>query len=81
MHAHFTELTYSREATHYARFRRKTDNPLDPEFRPYPIIAREQGTMVGHEQIEALLEEFGMELQRFRDAFNAFYELVPPAID
>jgi len=79
MHAHFTELTYSREATHYARFRRKTDNPLDPEFRSYPIIAREQGTIVGHEQIVGLLKEFTIDPQKFRDAFNAFYELSPPA--
>jgi hypothetical protein len=77
MHGHFPGLAYSREAAHYARFRRKNDNPSDPEFRPYPIIAREQGTIVGHEQIEGLLEEFGIKQQEFRDAFNAFYELVP----
>ena len=35
--------------------------------------------MVGHEQIEALLEEFGIKPQKFRDAFNTFYELSPPS--
>ena len=78
MHEHFPELIYSREAAHYARFHRKTDNPADPEFRPFPIIAREQGTIVGHEQIKGLLSEFGILDQQFRDACNSFYGNNPP---
>ena len=34
--------------------------------------------MVGHEQIEALLEKFDIPKQKFRDACNAFYPLGPP---
>jgi hypothetical protein len=40
-----------------------------------------QGTIVGHEQIEGLLEEFGVKQQEFRDALNAFYELAPPTVN
>ncbi len=36
--------------------------------------------MVGHEQIEGLLEEFNITQQQFRDAFNAFYELTGPEL-
>lgn len=78
MHAHVSELTYSREAAHYARFHRKNANPLDPEFQSYPIFAREQGTIVGYEDIEGLFGEFEISLQRFRDGYNSFYELVAP---
>lgn len=78
MHKYFPELTYSREAAHYARFRRKNDNPADPEFRSHPIIAREQGTVVGYEQIIGLLNEFAIDHQKFRDAYNSFYELTAP---
>ena len=75
MHKHCSELVYSREAVHYARFHRANANALDPDFQSYPIIAREQGTIVGHEQIEGLFDEFEIPIQRFRDACNLFYEL------
>ena len=78
MHEYFPQLVYSRESHYYARFRIQNQNPADPFPQVYPIIAREQGTIVGHEQIQGLLEEFGIKQQEFRDAFNAFYELVPP---
>ncbi len=78
MHNHCSELVYSREAAHYARFRRKNDNPADPDLQTWPIIAREQGTVVGHEDIEGLLDEFGISHQRFRDGCNAFYGNVEP---
>jgi hypothetical protein len=80
MHEYFPLLVYSRESHYYARFKTKNQNPADPSPQVYPIFAREQGTIVGHEQIEGLLEEFGITQQEFRDAFNAFYELVPPTI-
>jgi len=80
MHAHCGELVYSREAAQYARFHRANDNTLDPDFHSYPIIAREQGTIVGHEQIEELFAEFNLPIQQFRDACNAFYKLAPPNV-
>ena len=80
MHEYFPELAYSREAIHYARFKLKAQHPADPSPQVYPIFAREQATMVGHEQIEGLLEEFDIPQQRFRDAFNAFYELTAPEL-
>ena len=39
MHKHCSELVYSREAVHYARFHRANANALDSDFQSYPIIA------------------------------------------
>jgi hypothetical protein len=51
---------------------------LRPDPLVYPIFAREQGTLVGHEQISALLEYFSLDVQDFKNAYNAFYKLSPP---
>lgn|SRR5580692_7390789 len=81
MQNHFLDLVYTREAHYYARFRLRNQNPLDPQPLVYPIFAREQGTVVGYEQIKGLLEYFGFTAQQFRDAYNTFYglKLVPSA--
>jgi hypothetical protein len=80
MPKYFPELAYSREAIHYARFKLTAQHPADPAPQVYPIFAREQATIVGHEQIEGLLEEFGIPQQKFRDAFNDFYDLTAPEL-
>jgi hypothetical protein len=79
MHTHVPELVYSREAAYLARFHRKNDNPADPDFQSYPVVAREQGTMVGREQIEGLFDEFTIARERFLEACNLFYGNTPPA--
>ena len=79
MQKHFPTLTYTRESFNYARFSLGNQHPADPNPPIYPIRAREQGTIVGYEQIVGLLDEFGISRQDFRDAFNGFYGLLPPS--
>jgi hypothetical protein len=74
----FAELEYSREAHYYARFRFQNQSPDDPQPKTYPILAREQGTIVGYEQIDGLLKYFLLSAQKFKDAYNAMYNLAPP---
>jgi len=78
MTKHFPALTYSRERANYARFKLANQNPADPQPLTYPIQAREQGTIVGYEQIYGLLDCFSIDVRDFRDAFNSHYELTPP---
>jgi hypothetical protein len=80
MHQNFPELEYSREAQHYARFYFRNQNPADPQPPIFPIIAREEGTVVGYEEITALLGYFSLDIQKFRDGYNAYYELSPPPL-
>lgn len=78
MTKHFPALAYSRERGNYARFKLVTQHPADPTPLTYPILAREQGTLVGYEQIYGLLECFNVDIQQFRDAYNTYYKLSPP---
>jgi len=75
---YFPTLTYSRERANYARFKYTSQHPADPNPPTYPIQAREQGTIVGYEQIYGLLDCFSIDVQDFRDAFNSHYKLTPP---
>jgi hypothetical protein len=75
MHEHFPQLVYSRESHYYARFKTRNQSPADPSPQIYPVIAREQGTIVGHEDIEGLLEEFGIKQQDFREPSMYFTSL------
>jgi hypothetical protein len=68
MRDHFPLLSYTRESFNRARFFPKGQHPNDPEAQFYPIRAREQGTIVGSEDIGGLMEEFGFDNQDFRDA-------------
>lgn len=80
MSKHFPALTYTRERVNYARFKLSNQHPADPHPLIYSILAREQGTVVGYEQIYGLLELFQIETQAFRDAYNAYYKLAPPDV-
>jgi hypothetical protein len=78
MAKHFShQLLYTRERVNYARFRLTSEHPADPNPKIYSILAREQGTVVGYEQIIGLLDCFGIDMQVFRDAYNLYYNLNP----
>jgi len=79
MAKHFPALTYSRERANYARFKLASQHPADPNPITYPVQAREQGTIVGYEQIYGLLDCFSLDVQDFRDAYNLYYKLKPPS--
>lgn len=78
MHKHFYELEYTRETYNYARFRVRNQNPDDPQPLIYPVMAREQGTIIGREQIIGLLQYFTLKEEKLRYAYNTWYELSPP---
>ena len=53
-------------------------NPTDPNAQWYPILAKDQGTLVDSEMIKGMLEKFSLTEQEFRNAYNAHYELRQP---
>lgn len=79
MHQSFPRIAYSRESFNYARFSPEGQHPADPDAKHYPIRAREQGTIVGGDDVAGLFLFFEIDIQQFRDAFNAYYKLSPPA--
>jgi hypothetical protein len=79
MQDHFPDVVYTREAYNYVRFRFRHQHPSDPEPVTYPILAREQGTLVGCEQIHTLLDRFGLSIEKFKESYNCVFGLSAPA--
>ena len=71
------ELTYTLEKPNYARFRLGSQHPAEPNPKVKAMRGRLNG-LIGHEDIESLFGKFDIDIQRFRDGYNAHYQLSPP---
>lgn len=62
----------------YIRIVNRFYNPSDPHSRRFPIILRDQGTMVDAEAIREMLGIFERTEQDFRDAYNDILNFSQP---